>query len=351
MKILALTRYESLGASSRYRFYQYFPYLREKGCTITSQALLSNNYIKHLYYNHPFPLASIFTSYLKRIYLLLQKNKFDLIWLQQEAFPWFPWWFEQLLVGARVPVVVDYDDAFFHRYDLNSSFLVKILLGKKIDNVMKNANRIIVGNEYLADRAKKNNCQNIEVIPTVVDLSRYRVKSNYKSDKFTIGWIGSPKNVKYLQKIENVFNFFHEDEYQFVFIGIEEIELDNSNYIVKKWDERTEVDEIRNFDVGIMPLTDNPWERGKCGFKIIQYMACGIPVVASPVGVNTDIIEHGINGFLAYSDDEWKEYLIKLKNDVYLRENMGMNGRKKIEKQYSDCIIAPNMLRIFNESL
>ena len=109
------------------------------------------------------------------------------------------------------------------------------------------------------------------------------------------------------------------------------------------WTEAAEVAAIAEFDVGIMPLADEPWERGKCGYKLIQYMACGLPVVASPVGVNRQIVEHGVNGFLAETPTQWDEALRTLLADPALRQRMGQAGRQKVERQFSLQVTGPKV--------
>ena len=145
---------------------------------------------------------------------------------------------------------------------------------------------------------------------------------------FTIGWIGSPGTSKYLMLIEDVLKELSIDkDFRINLIGAHKININGVNINYIKWDENTEVEEISKFDVGIMPLPDNPWERGKCGFKLIQYSSCNIPVIGSSIGVNKDIIINGVNGFQANSTDEWIKYIRLFKQDKKLSLKMGYNGR------------------------
>ncbi|NWF90909.1 MAG: glycosyltransferase family 4 protein [Ignavibacteriaceae bacterium] len=348
MKILALTRYSKHGASSRYRFFQFFPYLINNGFSIQVEPLLGDNYIRYLYLKSPLPFFNILYSYFKRVYFLLNRNQFDLIWLQQEAFPWIPAWFENKLIKSKIPLVVDYDDAFFHRYDLNSSGAVRFLLGSKIDSVMGLADCVIVGNSYLADRAKKSGSKKIEILPTVVDLTKYPYRNQFEKEFITLGWIGSPSTAKYLKSIEHSLRIISEDKrIKIVLVGSGNVDLHGINFTVKEWNESTEVEEIQKFDIGIMPLLDTPWEKGKCGFKLIQYMASVKPVIASPVGVNVKIVNNGVNGFLAKDSSEWVNFVNILKSDFNLRMNMGLAGRKIVESSFSLEKIAPQLSAIF----
>lgn len=350
MKILALTRYSELGASSRFRVYQFFPYLKQQGFEITVEPLLGTNYINYLYKKTPIPVLEIVNSYFRRMFYLLKKNQFDLIWLQQEAFPWLPFWFERILTISKIPVVVDYDDAFFHRYDLNKSRIVRFFLGRKIDRVMNYAGVVIAGNQYLADRAIKNGSKVVEVLPTVIDLEKFQYKTQTEKETFTIGWIGSPHTAKYLNTIQSALKELSlKTDVKIIFVGSGDFVLDNVLYEKREWSESTEVEEIQEFDVGIMPLIDSPWERGKCGFKLIQYMASSKPVIASPVGVNVEIVKNGVNGFLAKNSEEWIKYFMVLKNNFNLRKEMSTAGRKIVEENYSLQIVAPKLTKIFKK--
>ncbi len=336
MRILILPRYEINGPSSRYRFFQYLPYLKEQGWEITINPLLGANYVKHLYEKAPFPLVEIVLGYFKRMFLLLRKGKYDIIWVEQEAFPWIPSFIEKPLIKSKTKLIADYDDAFFHRYDLHKFFLIRYIFGKKIDMVMSIANLVLAGNEYLSDRAKENNSQLIEIFPTVVDTNKFVSMGSPGKNYFTIGWIGSPSTKKYLFMIEEALKeIYNLGKAKITLVGAGDLKFKDFPTDNIDWDEQTEVEEISKFDVGIMPLVDGPFERGKCGLKLIQYLSCGIPVIGSPVGVNNQIIQHGINGFKADTVKDWTKYLRIMKEDSDLRKKMGIEGRKFIVLNYS----------------
>jgi glycosyltransferase involved in cell wall biosynthesis len=350
-KILILPRYEPLAASSRYRFYQYIPYLNAEGWDVTVKPLLSTNYIKYLYDKTPLPLAEILLGYLKRIIKLLEKNNFDLIWIQQELFPYVPSVFEKIMGRGRSKIIADYDDAFFHRYDQNKNFFLRSLLKNKIDSVMDYADMVLAGNNYILERAKLSS-DNVKIFPTVVDTKKFKNLKLIKDDVFTIGWIGSPGTTKYLKLIENALREVSSNENVVInLIGANKINLSGVSVNYIKWDGNTEVEEISKFDVGIMPLPDDPWERGKCGFKLIQYLSCNLPVVGSPVGVNKEIIIDGVNGFQASSTDEWVKYIRLLKDDKGLMLKMGENGRRLVEEKYSLNGNVVKLIDYFNELL
>jgi glycosyltransferase involved in cell wall biosynthesis len=283
----------------------------------------------------------------------LKSQKYDLIWLEKEALPWLPAWLELLLLRGRTPYVVDYDDAVFHRYDQHSASVVRWLLGQKIDRVMQNARLVIAGNDYLANRATQAGAKWVEILPTVVDLDRYPLSKAPQNEVFTIGWIGTPlKFFNYIKELAPVLKEICRDGgAKVVAIGAKETNIEDIPLEIKPWSEATEVKEMQQFDVGIMPLTDTPFERGKCGFKLIQYMASSRPVIGSPVGVNAEIIEQGINGFHASSQAEWLQAFQKLKNDRYLRESMGLAGRKLVEDKYNIKITAPRLLQLLQAAV
>jgi glycosyltransferase involved in cell wall biosynthesis len=203
---------------------------------------------------------------------------------------------------------------------------------------------VIVGNDYLGERARQAGARRVELLPTVVDTSRYTVTLTAPSQPLTIGWMGSPSTAPYLHFVAPVLQRMI-DSYglRVVAIGANPDQLRGLAFEVRSWSEELEVDEIHRFDIGIMPLPDEPFERGKCGYKLIQYMACGKPVVASAVGTNTILVRQGINGFLARTELEWLEALEYLVNDPPLRHRMGTSGRMMVEREYSLRATAPRL--------
>ena len=351
MRILLLSRYAPLGASSRYRCYQYLPYLRGLGHTVEVAPLLSDGYLRRLYTAQTIPALEVIGSYIHRKLLLLQKRKYDLVWIQYEAFPWVPYWMESILLSSSVPVVFDYDDATFHRYDQHPSALVRKLLGGKIDRLMRRSACVIAGNEYLASRAREAGASKVEILPTVVDLEKYPVVPLPHNDDFAIGWIGTPRTVHYLNAIREALQILaQEGGIRLVTIGTPGFQMAGVPCENRPWSETTEVEEMQKFDVGVMPLVDGAWERGKCGFKLIQYMACSRPVVGSAVGVNKDIIQQGVNGFTAATTGEWVDALRILKADKLGRQRMGAEGRRIVEQKYSLQRAAPALARLLEET-
>jgi len=344
IRALFLTKYSREGASSRYRFLQYFPYLESQGITCAFSPLTDGNYLKHLYAMKRGSLPDYTKALVRRLAALCAAHTYDIVIIEYEILPYFPPWFETLLKRLGVPVIVNYDDAIFYRYNQHPNGLVRSLLGAKIDMVMRLADLVTAGNGFLADYARNSGAPRVEIIPTVVDLERYPKRPPAANSVFTIGWIGSPSTTKYLVEISPALEeVCREGRARLVLIGAGRVELAGVPVETRPWSEASEVADLESCDVGIMPLHNGLWERGKCGLKTIQYMACSLPVVVSPVGVNEELVEDGINGFFARDTAAWSRALIALRDDRPLGEAMGKAGRRKVEGLYSLQATAPRM--------
>jgi glycosyltransferase involved in cell wall biosynthesis len=354
MRVLVLPRYERLGASSRLRFYQYLPYLQNvAGLQMRTEPLLSNRYVQALYEPEVRKdRGAILGSYARRLALLRQAHRnFDLVWMEKEAFPYLPAWGERLLSRSCVPYVVDYDDATFHQYDTHRRPQVRRLLGEKIAEVMRLAAAVVVGNSYLGAYARGAGSATVEYLPTAVDLSQYPCVDSGADPPAVIGWIGTPLTAAYLNTIRPALErVCAEGASSLHLVGAGTVNWPDVNVSSRSWSEDTEVSEIRQFSVGIMPLPDAPFERGKCGYKLIQCMACGVPVVASPVGVNSTMIRHGENGFLADSHSDWIESLTRLTTDAALRRTVGQAARRTVEQEFSTAVTAPRLAALLTEA-
>jgi len=352
LRILLLTRYGRLGASSRLRAIQYLPYLRSQGFEITEAPLFADWYQENLYDRRPPPWGRIAGAYLRRAIQLIRAKSFDLVWIEYETFPWLPAVAERILSAMRIPYIVDYDDAIYHRYDLHRRRIIRSILGTKIDEVMRRAAVVVVGNKYLGARALAAGATRVEYLPTVVDLARYPKTDVRDRTPLTIGWIGSQWTAKYLSLVEPVIrNFCRDGQARLILVGVRESPFDHMAVEVRPWSEATEVSELQDFDIGIMPLPDGPWERGKCGYKLIQYMAAARPVIASPVGLNSEIVETGINGFLASTPFEWRSALETLWGSVAIRSRLGDAGRQKVEAHYCTRVTSPRLADILRRAI
>lgn len=344
MRILLLSRYSRMGASSRLRTLQFVPWLEQAGVEVVHRPLLDDAYLERLYVSGSGWSMSVIGAYGRRIFDLLQTRRFDLVWVETEVFPWLPFGVERLLSRFRVPYVADYGDAGFHRYDTHRQSAVRHMLGDKIDQVMRHAALVMCGNDYIAERARLAGAKRVEILPTCVDLARYAMPGG-GGEVPTIGWIGTPYTARYLAGVKPVIErLARQRAIRMLTVGSDFPGLQCGSRETRPWTEESEIAHLQHMDIGIMPLIDAPWERGKCGYKLIQYMACGKPVVASPVGVNRQIVAHGENGFLAENEEEWFMGLNRLLDDPNLRARMGLAGRRRVEVDYDVRVAFPLLL-------
>ncbi|MGZ5818756.1 MAG: glycosyltransferase family 4 protein [Burkholderiaceae bacterium] len=329
------------------RIYQYVPILQTMGIEVEVSPLLSDDYIRRLYAKQAVNWFEVYRDYLMQAVRLLSARKFDLVWIEKELFPNLPAWFEQILSAFGISYVVDYDDAIFHNYDLNPHLVKKPLIDK-IDKVMRNSTLVVCGNAYLAERAHSAGVRQVEIIPTVINLERYGVLSPVLRDRIVVGWVGSPSTVKYLDIVAPALKTLAaEFPLRLRVIGAQ-FNWPGLDIDCQPWSEESEVNEIQDFDIGVMPLIDSPWERGKCGYKLIQYMACGKPVIASPVGVNQDIVINSINGYIATTVDDWLYAFRALFSNKQSQLVMGVQGRRSVEEKYCLQVTAPRLAQLLH---
>lgn len=332
------------------RFLQFLPWFEQAGLDCTVAPLVDGAQLKARYQTGDYQPVGMLEAYWRRIRTLMQTCSFDVVWIEKEALPWLPAWFECRLLGSA-PYVLDYDDAIFHNYDRHSSAWARRFFGRRIDRVMAGARLVVAGNAYLAQRARDAGASWIEIVPTVVDLDRYMLKpdSMPAGEPWRIVWIGSPSTTPYLTVLhEPLKEISRRFAVKLRVIGGGVIDLPGLDVEVVQWAESTEVASIQACNIGVMPLFDSPWERGKCGYKLIQYMACGLPVVASPVGVNAEIVRVGENGFLADTADEWVDALSRLLSDAALRQRMGKAGRRRVIEEYCVQQVAPRLAALLS---
>lgn len=347
---LFLTKYSREGPSTRYRFLQYFPHLEANGITCEYSPLTDATYLKHLYESGRGNALDGCRALWRRMGALCRAHRYDVVIVEYEILPYFPPVFEAILKRSGIPYIVNYDDAVFYRYSMHPNPILRRALGRKIDRVMNSADLVIAGNSFLADYARKAGSARVEVIPTVVDLDRYPGVPSGAGGVFTIGWIGSPSTRKYLREIEPALaDVCSGGRARLLLIGSGPADLRGVPVEERPWSEETEVADLESCDVGIMPLYDGLWERGKCALKLIQYMACALPVVVSPVGMNRELVQDGVNGFLASGNEAWTRALTTLRDDKGLRKRMGLEGRRKVESEYSLKSAAPKMVELIRQ--
>ena len=344
--ILLLTRYERLGASSRVRFLQFLPALEAQGFTFDVQPLLDNAYVRSLYGGPPVGAKNLLLAYGRRLRALRRRLNYDVVWLEKEALPWLPA-FVEIARLQGIPYIVDYDDAWFHRYQ---SHWLSPLLGHKIDAVMRVAHTVVAGNDFLARHARAAGARHVEIVPSAIDLDRYQnLPVRSAAGPTNVGWIGIPLNAHYLTIVAPALRAVEGINLQVVG-GPVPGELSGIPAESFPWTEDSEIDRIAAFDVGIMPLHDTPWERGKCAYKLLQVMAAGKPVIASPVGANRQVVRHGVNGFLAETTEQWSQALRALA-DPDLRRRMGEEARRTVAEGYATAVVGPRLAAILSSAV
>ena len=306
MRVLALTKYGPLAASTRQRFLQYAPALSAAGVTLDVAPLFGDDHIRRIVAGTRASPLAVARAYWRRVAALLRARRFDVLWLHCESFPYLPGWIERLVFLRGRPVVFDFDDAIFHGYDAHRSAAVRRVLGRKLEPILRGAAACICGNAYLAQYAS-GWCARTMIVPTVVDTDVWVPGASADHDGVTIGWIGSPTTFAHLAPVLPLLRELAErPDVRVRIVGAGAAAAGHALGAIEcvEWREASEIAQVQRFDIGIMPLPDTPFERGKSGYKLVQYMACGVAAVASPVGVNSEIVEDGQTGLLATSTDE-----------------------------------------------
>ena len=333
IKVLGLALYGPLAASHRYRLGQYVTGLAEAGIDLKIFHLLGDDYLRAKFNNVNLPFLSMLSSGISRLHQLWLQNEYDIIILQYELFPFIPGWLERALIKS--PYIYDFDDAFYLKYSSGKNTLINTLLGAKFDTVIAGASAVTAGNHVLTEYSKRLN-ESVFYLPTVVDSDRYLPNVNRRGTCiFTVGWIGSPSTAVYLSKlIQPLSRLGLEGSVRLIVIGGKAPVIPNIIVDEIIWDELTEIEFINSFDVGVMPLPDDDWARGKCAFKLIQYMACALPVIASPVGANISVVGNEC-GFLPTSNEDWLEAFRIVRDQKVSRTRMGEMGRTRVQQHYS----------------
>lgn len=326
--------------SQRYRFEQYLPYLEQKGFAFTFSYLI--NASDDIVFYAPGSLVRKGWILLKTVFIrfkdLFRFRKYDIIFIQREALFFGTSFFEKRAVKSGAKVIFDFDDSIWleDTSPANRKFAWLKRPSKFFTNVQC-AHLVLAGNAYLA--GKTGSPGKTVIIPTTVDTDFHKPLKLPRNDRqITIGWAGSISTIKHFERIIPVLIKLKSEFGSLIHIKL----MGQEKYVHPllevegvKWTHETEVEVLNTFDIGIMPLPDDEWARGKCGLKALTYMACGIPTVASPVGVNSEIIDHGKNGFLAGEEEQWFEYMKVLIKDRELRQKIGSAGRETVCKNYS----------------
>ena len=353
-KILLLSPYPyGIGPSQRFRFEQYLDILSEE-YNYAQKTFWDKKSWDILFSNKSFLIKFYYLmiAFAKRKLLLFAIHKYDLVFIHREVAHVGPPIFEWIIKFVfRKKIIYDFDDAIWFLNYSNKNKISRFFKSPwKVKYICKWADTVIVGNGYLADYANKYN-NNVFVIPTTIDTNYHKHKIS-KNNKLTIGWTGTLTTLKQLNLILPVLRQLENKcDFEFLVISNEDPKLDLKSHKYKKWCKETEINDLSKIDIGLMPLYNNEWEKGKCGFKGLQYMALEIPTIMSPVGVNTEIIKDGENGFLAKTEYEWFEKLTLLIEDIGLRKKLGQAGRQTVINKYSIEANKQKYLEVINSVL
>jgi len=339
--------------SQRFLFEQYLGLLEANGHTYE----LASFYDKHAWRilhqeGHVFQKAiSLLGAFTKRMFLLFQLPRFDYVFIHREAGHAGPPIWEWMAVKIfRKKIIYDFDDAIWlPNFSEGNRRFQRLKWYSKVWSIMKWSYKISAGNPYLAERAGKFN-NRVTVNPTTIDTENLHNRlQDHRAEPLAIGWTGSHTTLKYLNPLVPLLQrLVQEIPFKTVIIANEPPPFSLQGLEFVPWKKETEAEDLLRFHIGIMPLKDDEWSRGKCGFKALQYMAMGIPALVSPVGVNTEIVDHGHNGFVCKTDADWEKYLKKLLTDKALRAAMGQKARLKIDHHYSVKANADNFMSLFS---
>jgi glycosyltransferase involved in cell wall biosynthesis len=340
--------------SQRYRFEQYFSFLEKNGFQCELSYLISEKDDAYFYLKGHFlwKLWIFFKAYLTRVKDRSRYKNYDIVFVQREAIMIGITYFERAIRKTKAKYIFDFDDSIWLMDTSEGNKKFEWLKDpEKTARNIRQANMVIAGNAYLADYARHYN-NNIKIIPTTIDTEIHKPLGLVK-DKITIGWSGSLTTIKHFEYALDFLKIIKKKYPQVEICVVSDSVYTNDELEIKgvAWSSATEVQSINTFSIGIMPLPDDEWAKGKCGLKGLSYMSCEIPTIMSPVGVNTQIIEHGKNGFLASTTDEWVECISKLIESAELREKMGKAARQTVIAKYSVASQQENYLKAFREVL
>ncbi len=345
-RILFFTKGTAVNPATRYRFLQYLPHLRQAGFEIDIRPLFGDDYYD-LILHHASPgsrrakAAISLRGLFRRLSDLPEARRADLVVVENQLFPYEQGVLEFLLRRFNRKVVIEFDDAIY----------LTALHEGKLRRTLAKAAHVVVGNEHLA-RFARQATDRVSIVPTVIDMESYPDSAPQKTKPLRIGWVGTPGTLPYLDDLHAPLRkLAAEIDFEFVVISSRPYVIPTIPCRFVPWNEKSEAREIALLDIGVMPLPDTPWTRGKCGAKLLQYMAAGRAAVASPVGVNARIVRHGENGLLAGTPEKWHESLLALARDTSFRERLGKRARETVRKDYSLQTWGPEVVRLYRSLL
>jgi glycosyltransferase involved in cell wall biosynthesis len=338
VKITYFSKYSNLGPSSRYRVFQFADSLRAAGIDFRISELFDDRYFDILRMHEPLRVFKKMSYTLARFHarkLVARKDDSDLCVIEQQLFPYLPFAFEQKYLPRKY--LFEFDDAIYLTHP------------KKLPKIIQRARGVIAGNQTLAEYARQFN-ENVHRVPTVLNTDLFKPVPKKPKDRVIVGWSGLEYNFPYLQLLSPVLEKLVQK------FPVEVLILSGSSprgftfpFRFEKWDPAREVEQLNRFDIGLMPLKMDEWSKGKCGFKLLQYMSLEIPSVATSIGVNREIVQQGTNAFLAEDLRDWESVLSVLISDSNLRESVGKAGRSTVLENYSTGVWFPKLLSIYRK--
>ena len=357
MRVLFVTQYGLLAASSRTRVFQYLPHLEKnqiqtRVLTVLpdqaiggSQILVTRNRWRKVGYY----LWAVYRTALCGMRAWWTGADYDVMFVQKVIFPSPVRW---LLRRRRPLVAYDFDDAIFTTEVRQGNWLSAWKQRRNaagLPAMLALADLVIVENEYTAGFAERY-CDRVAVITGPIDTRRFRVAAmpEERLDQVVLGWIGSATTLPYLDMLKTALKKLGQryPNLQLRVVGAEAVDIDGIRVEASAWDLEREVEDLQGFDIGLMPIPDDPWTRGKGGYKLLQYMATGLPVVTSPVGINQQLVKDGEVGFWAGDADEWERRLAALIDDPELRRRMGVKGRETVESKYALDVSSVRLVKL-----
>jgi glycosyltransferase involved in cell wall biosynthesis len=357
LQVLALSPVPYEGAGCRFRISQYLPYLAAEGIDVTVAPFYDREFFGLVYEprRHARKAVLFVKQAAARVMAVARAGRFDAIWMYREALPLGPPILEWVLSACRRPLLFDFDDAVYLTNTSEANrYLAALKFPQKTDWIIARADQVTAGNEYLAAHARTLN-RFVQVIPTAVDTDVFAPRTDRPAEGAppVLGWIGTPTTVPYLRMLADPLQALTRQHPFTLRVSGGSAEFMPADVRVEHlpWSLDREVTLFNTCDIGVYPMPDDEWARGKSGFKAIQFMACAVPVVASPIGINAEIIEHGVNGFLASTPEEWARTLGMLIADSGLRHRIGLAGRRTIEARYSIRVNAPRIAAALRQTI
>ena len=353
MRILALVPYpRDRAPGQRYRIEQWAPLLEKCGAQVVFEPFRCEALHSLMSQPGKFPQKTYLLSNAlrRRLQVLKRIREFDCVFIYTEAAMLGPAFIERLLRYKKVPIVFDFDDAIFLHYTYISPvsrYLRLLKFPGKTKTICELADHVLAGNPYLAEYASKFNPK-VTIVPTTINTAICTTNgSKPRSRPPVIGWTGSYSTIQYLDALgPTLQQLAKRERFKLRVIGVSSYDLPGVDVEAIAWRSETEIADLHEIDIGIMPMPDDGWTRGKCGLKALQYMALGIPTVCSPVGVNSTIIRDGENGLIATNEAQWLDQLTRLIHSPDLRQSLGKAGRATVEADYSSSIHAERVFKI-----